>query len=59
MEEISLDYKTFLFRVRTSAGISDVFYTTVSDLDGSLPTKSGYYYVSLTTFPNYVNVSVV
>ena len=59
VEEISLSDKTFLFRIRTSAGISDIFYTTVSELDGSLPTKSGYYYVSLTTFPNYVNVSVV
>ena len=59
VEEISLSDKTFLFKVRTSAGISDAFYTTVSDLDGSLSTKSGYYYVSLTAFSNYVNVSVV
>lgn len=59
VEQISLDSKTFIFKVRTSAGISDVFYTTVSELDGSIPTKSGYYYVSLTAFSNYVNVSVV
>jgi len=59
VEEISLSDKTFLFRIRTSAGISDVYYTTVSELDGYIPKDSGYYYVSLTAFSNYVNVSVV
>jgi hypothetical protein len=59
IEEASLNDKTFLFKIKTSSGTSDIFYTTVSDLDGYLPKKSGYYYVSLTAFSNYVNVSVV
>ncbi len=59
VDEITLNDKTFIFKIKTSSGISDVFYTTVTDLDGYLPKKSGYYQVSLTAFSNYVNVSVV
>ncbi len=59
VDEISFDNKTVLFRVRTSSGVSDVFYNTVPEIQGSLPEKSGYYFISLTAFPNYVNVSVV
>ena len=59
IEEASLDDKTFLLKVKTSAGFSDAYYTTVSNIDGHLPSESGYYYVSLTAFSNYVNVSVV
>ncbi len=59
VDEISFDNKTVLFRVKTSAGISDVFYVTVPELKGSLPEYGGYYFVSLTAFSNYVNISVV
>jgi hypothetical protein len=59
VEEISFENKTVLFKIRTSSGISDAFYQTVPELKGSLSEKSGYYFVSLTAFPNYVNVSVV
>jgi uncharacterized protein (UPF0333 family) len=59
LEEISLNNKTVLFKVRTSAGVSDVFYESVAPLNGTLPSNSGYYFISLTAFQNYVNISVV
>ena len=59
VNEISLDNKTILFKVKTSAGVSDVFYETVAPLNGSLPITSGYYFVSLTAYRDYVNITVV
>ena len=59
IEEVSLDNRTILFKVRTSAGVSDVYYETIPSLNGSLPDKEGDYIVSLTAFEDYVNISVV
>jgi len=59
VEKISLDNKTIEFKVRTSAGVTDVFYETVAELNGALPSTSGYYFISLTAFQDYVNISVV
>ena len=59
LEEISLNNKTVLFKVRTSAGVSDVFYESVAPLNGTLSSNSGYYFISLTAFQDYVNISVV
>jgi len=59
VESVSLINNEILYKVRTSAGISDVYYDTVPELGGALPEKSGYYFVSLTSFSNYVNISVV
>ncbi|MEM7825093.1 MAG: hypothetical protein QXO27_03930 [Candidatus Aenigmatarchaeota archaeon] len=55
--EISLNNKTILFKIKTSAGISDIFYETVPFLNGSVPTTEGYYWVSLVSYENYVNIS--
>jgi hypothetical protein len=57
--ETSLENKMILYKIRTSAGITDVYYYTVPNLNGTLPNKAGYYYVSLTSYTNYVNISVV
>ena len=59
IESVSLENKTILFKVRTSAGISDVYHNTVANLTGSLPTKGGEYRISLTAMDNYVNISVI
>jgi hypothetical protein len=59
LEEVSLENNTILFRVRTSAGISDAFYEAVPSLSGTLPSDSGYYFVSLTAFSNQVEIEVV
>jgi hypothetical protein len=59
VEEASLENKTILLRMRTSAGLSDVYYMAVPELNGSLPSESGYYSVSLVAYENYVNISVI
>ena len=59
LDEISLINKTVLFKVRTSTGVSDIFYDSVAPLNGTLPSNSGYYFISLTAFQDYVNISVV
>jgi len=59
IEEVSLINKTLSFKVRTSAGISDVYHETVATLNGTIPITSGYYFLSLVAFQDYVNISVV
>lgn len=59
VESVSMNNNEILYKIRTTAGISDVYYTTVPQVNGTLPEKSGYYFVSLTSFSNYVNISVV
>jgi hypothetical protein len=54
---ISLNNRTILFRIKTSAGITDVYYITIANLTGSIPTNSGYYIMTLTAHENYVNIS--
>ena len=59
VESVSIDNKMITYKIRTSAGINDVYYYTVSELRGSLPEKSGYYFVALTAYYNFVNITVV
>jgi hypothetical protein len=59
VEEASLENKTILLRVRTSSGVSDVYYVTVPELNGSIPSRMGHYSVSLVAHENYVNISVI
>jgi hypothetical protein len=59
VETITINNDGILFEVKTSAGISDVYYQTIAPLDGSIPTESGYYPISVTAFNTYVNISVV
>jgi len=58
--EMSLDNNMILYRIRTSAGISDVFYNTVPALNGTLPTNSQYYFISITAInQTHVDFKVV
>ena len=59
VEEISLDNKTINFKIKTSSGFSDAFYETVSTLQGNIPTNSGNYFVALTAYDDYVDISMV
>jgi hypothetical protein len=59
VKTITIDNDGILFKVKTSAGISDVYYQTITPLDGSIPTESGYYPISVTAYDTYVNISVV
>ena len=58
--EVSLDNNMILYRISTSAGISDVFYNTVPSLSGTLPDGSQYYFVSVTAInQTHVDFKVV
>jgi hypothetical protein len=59
IENVTLNNKVILFKVRTSAGTTDVYYQTVAVLNGYIPKKSGYYHISLIAFDDYVNITVV
>ena len=59
VEEASLDDNMILFKVRTSAGITEIFYHTIAPLDGSIPSKSGYYPIAVIAYENNVTFEVV
>jgi hypothetical protein len=59
VETISLNNKMILFSMKTTAGTTDVYYQTICDLTGSIPTKSGHYPISIVANVNDVNISVV
>jgi hypothetical protein len=59
IQQTSLDNKMILFKMRTSAGITDVYYQTICNLTGSIPIKSGHYQFSIVANTTYVNISVV
>lgn len=43
VESMEIINNTIIWKVRTSAGVSDIYYTSVANISGNLPTKSGYY----------------
>jgi len=57
IEQINLENKIILFKIKTRAGISDIFYTSVANLNGSIPMQNGYYKLSLRAHQNFVNIS--
>jgi len=59
IEDASLDNNMILFRIKTSAGISDIYYNTIAPLNGSIPTKSGYYPIAVIAHGNNVTIKVV
>lgn len=58
IEEIQLANKTILFRVRTSAGISDIFYVSLANVTGTLPKTSGYRIAKIQAFETNVTIGV-
>jgi uncharacterized protein (UPF0333 family) len=59
IEEISFSNNTINFRLKTLSGLTDVFYQTIAPINGNLPDSSGYYFVSLVAYDDYVNLTVV
>jgi uncharacterized protein (UPF0333 family) len=45
VQEINFTNKTMTWKVRTSSGVSDVYYNSVANLTGNLSTTPGYYNV--------------
>jgi hypothetical protein len=59
IESIDLNDNGIIFKIRTSAGVSDIYYNTISPLDGSIPSKSGYYPIAVIAYENNVTIKVV
>jgi len=59
IESITIDDYEILFKVRTSSGISDIYYYTIAPLDGSIPSNSGYYPIAVIAYENNVTIKVV
>jgi uncharacterized protein (UPF0333 family) len=53
----SLINNTIMLKIKTVSGISDIYYNTISPLNGTIPKDSGYYSISFVAFQNYVNIS--
>jgi hypothetical protein len=50
--------KTLIWKVKTSSGVSDIYYNSVASLSGSIPTAPGYYNLLIQATSNGVNISV-
>ena len=59
IEDVDLDNNMIRFRVKTSAGTSDVFYNTIAPLNGGIPSKSGYYPIAVIAKEGNVTFEVV
>ena len=57
IEEINISNKTVNFRVSSSSGISDVFSTSVANLNGTLSNSEGMYSIYVESKGNYVQIS--
>jgi hypothetical protein len=58
VEDISFVNNSIIWKIKTSSGVSDIYYTSIANLTGSLPTSSGYYYVLVQALENGVSISV-
>ena len=56
---ISFLNKTIVWKVRTSAGLSDIYYNCLSNVTGNLPAKEGEYFVSVEAFNGGVRINVI
>jgi len=59
VEGLTLNNKTINFQIKRTSGISDVYYETIADLTGTLPTNRGYYYVAITAYEDSVGFEIV
>ena len=58
VEKITFLNKTIVWKVRTSAGVSDVYYNCLANVTGYLPSREGEYLVSVEALKGGVNISV-
>ena len=58
VENITFLNKTIVWKVRTSAGVSDVYYNCLANVTGYLPNRDGEYLVSVEALKGGVNISV-
>ena len=58
VEEINISGTTINFKVRVDSEVSDIFGESIAQLNGSLPTQEGNYYVNIEAKEDYVQISV-
>jgi hypothetical protein len=58
VENITFLNKTIVWKVKTSAGLSDVYYNCLANVTGSLPNREGEYLVSVEALKGGVKISV-
>jgi len=58
VEDILFLNKTIIWKVRSSSGISDIYYTCLANVTGYLPIKEGEYFVIVKAIEGGVNISV-
>ncbi|RLG22031.1 hypothetical protein DRN74_01305 [Candidatus Micrarchaeota archaeon] len=58
VENASIKQHEISIRVSSRGGPSDIYYTTVAPLNGSLPSSPGFYFITLRAMEEgYVNIS--
>ncbi len=57
VEEINITGKTVIMRIYSSSGAVDIFETSTADLNGTLPTTSGFHWVMIEAKGDYVQIS--
>ena len=58
VENITISGKNIVWKIRTSSGITDIYYNSIANLTGSITTNPGYYNVLIQAVPNGVDISV-
>lgn len=58
VQEINISGNEINMRVLSSSGLTDVFATSIAQMQGSLPTQEGLYNVLIKAEGNYVNITL-
>src|SRR4030042_2166782 len=58
VESMAISGKSILCKIRTSAGISDIYYDSIANLTGNITTSPGQYNVIIQAVENGVQISV-
>lgn len=57
VEQANITGRTVIFKLRAGTALSDVAATSISSLNGSLPTSEGTYAVTVQAFDNVVQIT--
>jgi len=56
VEDINITGKTVIMKVYSSSGVADIFETSTANLNGTLPTDSGFHWVLIEAKGDYVQI---
>ncbi len=57
VEDVNIIGKTIVLRVRTTAGVSDVFSISIAEMNGTIPSQEGTYLVTVEAKNGFVQIS--